>query len=77
MKPNYMVTYSEHFQDEVIIGSVKRSVDIYVFSTDIENAKKQADILLKEKIQNHSDYVCTSANPIEFYTFKPIDERIH
>ena len=72
MKPNYIVTYSEHFQDEVVIGSVKRNVDIYVFSTDIENAEEQADILLKEKIQNHSDYVRTSINPIEFYTFEPL-----
>ena len=74
MKPNYMVTYSEHFQDEIIIGSVKRNIDIYVFSTDIENAEEQADILLKEKIENHSDYVRTSINPIEFYTFEPLKD---
>ena len=69
-----MVTYSEHFQDEIIIGSVKRNIDIYVFSTDIENAEEQADILLKEKIENHSDYVRTSINPIEFYTFEPLKD---
>ena len=74
MKPNYMVTYSEHFQDEIIIGSVKRNVNIYVFSADIENAEEQADILLKEKIENHLDYVRTSINPIEFYTFEPLKD---
>jgi hypothetical protein len=69
-KPNYVVGYSENFHDDITIGSIRNSVDIYVLAVDAGDAMEQSRTILEKNIKNHSDYVKTSINPIEFYTFK-------
>jgi hypothetical protein len=69
-KPNYVVNYCEHFHDDITIGSIRNSVDIYVLAVDAGDAMEQSRTILEKNIKNHSDYVKTSINPIEFYTFK-------